>query len=189
MVGMSERPEREEIRQDATVGSLDGYAGQDDAADDLSGREYEDMLDQGFTTPDQNYDMDRFDKEDETLEDRFAEEVPDIDPESGYGPPPGEGAPVHRFDEDRAGRIVAPDEGAGPDREADEVAADEGFAGGAGSAEEAAVHYASETGVETEPDEDISEVEVPTRSDDSPAEQQEAERQFEADLEQDPQID
>ena len=40
----------------------------------------------------------------------------------------------------RAGRLVAEDEGAHPDREADLVASDVGIDGGAASAEEAAVH-------------------------------------------------
>jgi hypothetical protein len=40
----------------------------------------------------------------------------------------------------RAGRLVAEDEGAHPDREADLVARDVGIDGGAASAEEAAVH-------------------------------------------------
>lgn len=188
MVLMSEQ-EREEIRQDAQTGSLDGFADQSDAADTLGGRTYEDMLDQGFTVPERNRDIDRFENEHETLDDRLAEEEPDDVPGSGYGPPDEEEAPGQRFDESRAGRLVAPDEGAGPDTEKDLVAADDGFAGGGGSAEEAAVHYAAEDGAETEPDQDISDVEVPVDSDDSPARRSAAERQFEADLAEDPDID
>ncbi len=41
---------------------------------------------------------------------------------------------------DTVGRLVAPDEGAHPDREADEIALDAGAAGGGASAEEAAMH-------------------------------------------------
>ena len=44
----------------------------------------------------------------------------------------------------RAGRLVAEDEGAHPDEEADLVARDSGFAGGAATAEEAAVHVVEE---------------------------------------------
>ncbi len=44
----------------------------------------------------------------------------------------------------RAGRLVAEDEGAHPDEEADLVATDAGFAGGAATAEEAAVHVVEE---------------------------------------------
>jgi hypothetical protein len=44
----------------------------------------------------------------------------------------------------RSGRLVAEDEGAHPDEEADLVARDAGFSGGAASAEEAAVHTVEE---------------------------------------------
>ena len=44
----------------------------------------------------------------------------------------------------RAGRLVAEDEGAHPDEEEDLVARDAGFAGGAASAEEAAMHVVEE---------------------------------------------
>ena len=44
----------------------------------------------------------------------------------------------------RAGRLVAEDEGAHPDEEEDLVARDTGFAGGAASAEEAAMHVVDE---------------------------------------------
>jgi Family of unknown function (DUF5709) len=44
----------------------------------------------------------------------------------------------------RAGRLVAEDEGAHPDDEEDLVATDAGFAGGAATAEEAAVHVVEE---------------------------------------------
>ena len=44
----------------------------------------------------------------------------------------------------RAGRLVAEDEGAHPDEEEDLVARDTGFAGGAASAEEAAMHVVEE---------------------------------------------
>jgi hypothetical protein len=44
----------------------------------------------------------------------------------------------------RAGRLVAEDEGAHPDDEEDLVARDAGFAGGAATAEEAAVHVVEE---------------------------------------------
>ena len=44
----------------------------------------------------------------------------------------------------RAGRLVAPDEGAHPDEETDEIATDVGRAGYASSAEEAAVHIRDE---------------------------------------------
>ncbi|GAA1482603.1 DUF5709 domain-containing protein [Gordonia sinesedis] len=50
----------------------------------------------------------------------------------------------------RAGRLIAPDEGFGPDTESDAVATDCGIDGAGASAEEAAVHY-----VDDEPSDDF----------------------------------
>jgi len=67
----------------------------------------------------------------ESLDDHLAEEEPDVwaseDDDDVEGEP-------------RAGRLVAPDEGAHEDDEADEVASDVGPAGYGSSAEEAAIH-------------------------------------------------
>jgi hypothetical protein len=73
-------------------------------------------------------------REGESLDERLAEEEPDI---SADGP---------GFDtaDPRAGRLVAPDEGSHPDREKDEVAFDVGPAGYGSSAEEAAMHVIDE---------------------------------------------
>lgn len=69
----------------------------------------------------------------ESLDQRLAQEEPDVDAEDA--------APV---DGSRAGRLVAPDEGAHGDTESDAVATDVGRAGYAASAEEAAVHWVDE---------------------------------------------
>jgi hypothetical protein len=109
-------------------------------------------------------------EEGESLDQLLSEEEPDItdddDPADGITPngsdpnrsaPNGSNADGNDSDEDiaeedldglllddgpdpRAGRLVAEDEGAHPDREADLVARDAGIDGGAASAEEAAVH-------------------------------------------------
>jgi Family of unknown function (DUF5709) len=72
----------------------------------------------------------------ESLDERLAEEVPDISADD-YGDGDSEdGSPV----EPRAGRLVAPDEGAHADAEGDSTATDVGPAGFGSSAEEAAVH-------------------------------------------------
>jgi hypothetical protein len=47
---------------------------------------------------------------------------------------------VDEVGDSRSGRLLAEDEGYGPDLEKDEVAEDVGIGGGAASAEEAAVH-------------------------------------------------
>jgi hypothetical protein len=87
--------------------------------------------------------------EGETLDRRLAEEEPDpalsVDEnpaDNGIGDTPG-GNGEPRDDEvgdSRAGRLVAPDEGAHEDEEKDLLAEDVGIDGAAASAEEAAVH-------------------------------------------------
>ena len=72
-------------------------------------------------------------REGESLDQRLAQEVPDVDAEDHSAPDP-----------DRAGRLVEPDEGAHADTESDAVATDVGRAGYAFSAEEAAVHIVDE---------------------------------------------
>jgi hypothetical protein len=70
----------------------------------------------------------------ESLDQRLSEEVPDVSPDD-----------IDKADEDpRAGRLLAPDEGAAYDHEKDEIAEDVGPAGYASSAEEAAVHVIEE---------------------------------------------
>jgi uncharacterized protein DUF5709 len=72
-------------------------------------------------------------REGESLDQRLAQEEPDIGSQ-GYRAP----------DADRAGRLVEPDEGAHADTESDAVATDVGRAGYAFSSEEAAMHIVDE---------------------------------------------
>jgi hypothetical protein len=72
-------------------------------------------------------------EERESLDERLREEVPDVSPDDLDGE-----------QEPRAGRLVAPDEGAHADEEKDEIATDVGPAGYASSAEEAAMHIQEE---------------------------------------------
>jgi hypothetical protein len=90
----------------------------------------------------------------ETLDQRLAQEVPEADPyeQADLEAARGDLAPLVVEDsgdapdldgqvgDARAGRLVAPDEGAHPDEEKDLVAGDVGIDGAAASAEEAAVH-------------------------------------------------
>jgi uncharacterized protein DUF5709 len=70
----------------------------------------------------------------ESLDQKLSEEEPEVTEED-----------IFRGDEDpRAGRLVAPDEGAHADEETDAIAADVGPAGYASSAEEAAMHVIEE---------------------------------------------
>jgi uncharacterized protein DUF5709 len=110
-----------------------------------------DVLDEGYSPPDREpahlrHGMTREEqRRGETLDERLAEEEPDIDPyadDYDYGTADA-----------RAGRLVAPDEGFGEDEESDEVARDIGIDGAGASAEEAAVHViGTGEGFETEAD-------------------------------------
>jgi len=81
----------------------------------------------------------------ESLDQLLAEEEPDVvdDPDAEWE---DEDEPTHddRESQPRAGRLVAPDEGAHDDFETDSVAEDVGIDGGGASAEEAAVHLTDE---------------------------------------------
>jgi hypothetical protein len=77
-------------------------------------------------------------REGESLDQKLAEEEPDVSPDD------------IAFDDEqpRTGRLLAPDEGEGPDEEKDEIAEDVGPAGYASSAEEAAVHLVDDDEVD-----------------------------------------
>ena len=98
-------------------------------------------------------------EDEETIDERIKQELPD--PHSAYGAPDNEsgldrersgGDDRDSIDADddwlgdaqigdqRAGRLVGPDQGAGGDDESQSWATDAGVDGGAASAEEAAVH-------------------------------------------------
>ncbi|MFE9537319.1 DUF5709 domain-containing protein [Streptomyces sp. NPDC006691] len=77
--------------------------------------------------------------EGESLDQRLAEEVPDPELDLGDDEEDLELADAEVGDQ-RAGRLVAPDEGAHEDAEKDMLASDMGIDGAGASAEEAAVH-------------------------------------------------
>jgi len=83
----------------------------------------------------------------ESLDQRVAQEVPEPDP---YAEAEGEAdaeeseEPDPEIGDERAGRLVEPDEGVRTDEEKDLVADDKGVDGGAAGAEEAAVHVVEE---------------------------------------------
>jgi hypothetical protein len=106
-----------------------------------------DPLDTGYSPPDREPTNTRFGTTEweqqtgESLDQRLAEEVPDVDADADpVDDPDWDDRPADQ----RAGRLVAPDEGAHGDEESDEIAFDEGIDGGAASAEEAAVHVIGE---------------------------------------------
>ncbi|EON30502.1 hypothetical protein GTC6_22312 [Gordonia terrae C-6] len=136
--------------------------------DTLVDRGVDDVLDEGYSPPDRvpkgavHGLTSREQAEGETLDERLAEEEPDV----GAVDPLDEITAEERsrtdwrahdsdrdeeFEEDdevgdrRAGRLIAPDAGSGIDTESEAFAEDAGIDGAGASAEEAAVHYISDT--------------------------------------------
>jgi len=105
----------------------------------------DEIQDTGYSPPERP----RNTEEDETLDERLAEEEPEIwDQESTDGLGDTTDTDGELVDDEvgdaRAGRLVAPDEGAHEDAEKDMVATDVGIDGGAAGAEEAAMHVVDE---------------------------------------------
>jgi hypothetical protein len=96
----------------------------------------DDPLDEGYSPPERYSPLIRK-GEHETLDERLAEEIPEPDPDVMQDQ---EIVNDGEVGEERAGRLVEPNEGIGPDAESDLVGTDVGIDGGAASAEEAAVH-------------------------------------------------
>src|SRR5580704_16250129 len=122
-------------------------------ADSLIGEPGEpgdDPLDRGVAAPERWSAGERFgttadeQAEGESLDDLLAEEEPDTSLEDRDDADEADeyvdGLLLDDGPDPRAGRLVAEDEGAHPDEEADLVATDVGIDGGAASAEEAALH-------------------------------------------------
>lgn len=132
--------------------------GQLSADDTLIDRGLDDLLDEGYSPPENYRGVTAFGVtaaeavQGESLDRRLTQEVPE-DPLPSTGPwapsivdyeavPPeaDEFFDAAEVGESRAGRLVAPDGGYGPDDELDLVGEDVGIDGGAASAEEAAMH-------------------------------------------------
>jgi hypothetical protein len=128
-----------------------------DASDTLDGDPGDDPLDRGVAAPQRwstaiRHGSTASEQQDgESLDELLAEEEPDVageeDDESGdfatdedAGDEDVDGLLLDDGPDPRAGRLVAEDEGAHPDEEADLVARDVGIDGGAATAEEAAMH-------------------------------------------------
>jgi Family of unknown function (DUF5709) len=119
-----------------------GYGGNDqvDPSESLTGDNTEDPLDAGYTVPDREPRSLRYGttademRRGESLDELLSEEEPDISADD-----PDDVEP-----ERRAGRLVAPDEGAHEVTEETDIASDVGRAGSAASAEEAAMYIEDE---------------------------------------------
>ncbi len=125
-----------------------------DALDTLDYRGGEQALDEGYSPPERPWGVEHSgvtaaeQHQGETLDERLAEEVPDVGADRGDGIGDAwdtDGEPVDdEVGDERAGRLLAPDEGAHEVR-AGLQAFDEGLDGAGASAEEAAVHVIPES--------------------------------------------
>ena len=116
--------------------------------DSLVDRGVDDALDEGYTAPEkwsagEGYGNTQFEEEQgETLDQRIEQEEPEPDPyEEAAIEAENVGGEVGQ---ERAGRLLAEDEGLSTDEDADLYAEDVGIDGAAASSEEAAVHVIDE---------------------------------------------
>jgi len=126
--------------------------------DGLGDPDVDDELDRGYSPPEKWSVAEGFgntpyeEATGESLDQRIAQEEPEPDPyeEAERGDDPDEDEVDLEADgevgDQRAGRLVDPDEGLGEDTEGDLVGDDVGIDGAAASAEEAAMHVVPEPG-------------------------------------------
>ncbi|WP_330456306.1 DUF5709 domain-containing protein [Streptomyces sp. NBC_00820] len=139
------QPDSAEIREDSGVL---------DVEDTLDFDGVGDPLDRGWSPPERPWAVEHDGvtaaerSAGETLDQRLAEEVPDVATPDGDGIGDCSGTDGELLDDEvgdrRSGRLVAPDEGAHEDEESALVATDVGIDGAAASAEEAAMHVVDE---------------------------------------------
>ncbi|MFF9018897.1 DUF5709 domain-containing protein [Streptomyces eurythermus] len=135
------QPDGSETRDDA---------GLPDASDTLDYRAGTETLDEGYSPPERPWGVEHTGvtaserRRGESLDERLAEEVPDIRVPEGDGLGDLSGSDGELIDDEvgdvRAGRLVAPDEGSRTNTESDLFASDLGLDGAGSSAEEAAMH-------------------------------------------------
>jgi hypothetical protein len=122
--------------------------------DGLGDPDVADELDRGYSPPEkwsagQGFGNTPFEEAvGESLDQRLAQEEPEGDPyvEAERAVDPDEDLTDGEVGDQRAGRLVDPDQGLGEDTESDLVGDDVGIDGAAASAEEAAVHVIPEPG-------------------------------------------
>lgn len=124
--------------------------------DTLNDRGVDDLLDEGYSPPEKWSAGEGFGTtadealQGESLDQRIAQEVPDVDPYAEQGEDVGGPEVGHA----RSGRLVASDEGARSDDDSELYAEDVGIDGAAAGAEEAAVHVVDEDDFELEDDDE-----------------------------------
>jgi len=117
-----------------------------DSSDTLDDDAVDDPLDVGIIPSDRWSGANRYgttleeQRNGDTLDDRLAEEEPDIGVNDDDDDDEDELTRRGYDSEPRSGRLMSEDEGLGPDEETDAVAFDVGIDAGAATAEEAAVH-------------------------------------------------
>jgi hypothetical protein len=125
--------------------------------DTLDDGDLEDVLDRGFSPPDrapkgyEDYPTEAERLQGESLDEKLAEEEPDIDPYA-EDDDDSDHEDENALDEqlgldeadERTGRLVQPDSGLGEDVDKQEIAYDVGIDGAGASAEEAAMHVTRE---------------------------------------------
>lgn len=132
--------------------TYEGYSVDDEdqlqEEDTLVDRGLDDKLDEGYSAPEkwspaEGYGNTQLEEQmGETLDQRLRQEEPEPDPyDDSEDATENVGGEVG---EDRAGRLVAEDQGLGEDEEKDLIAEDVGIDGAGASAEEAAVHVVDE---------------------------------------------
>jgi uncharacterized protein DUF5709 len=139
------QPDGAEIQEDS--GLLD-------VEDTLENDGVGDPLDRGWSPPERPWAVERRGvtaaerHRGESLDQRLAEELPDLAAPDGDGIGDCDGTDGEALDNEvgavRSGRLVAPDEGAHEDEESALIATDVGIDGAAASAEEAAMHIVDE---------------------------------------------
>ncbi|MDH2413623.1 DUF5709 domain-containing protein [Nocardioides sp. CER19] len=130
--------EERESYGDYSVDDEDQPGAEDDGTPD----DVEDELDRGYSPPERystDYGNTPWEEEHrETIDQRMRQEVPEKDPyDDGWN---DEDVDDGEVGDQRAGRLVDPDQGSGEDTEKDMVGEDVGIDGAGASAEEAAVH-------------------------------------------------
>ena len=134
-----------EIYGDYSVDDEDQPQGDGDSLTDNRG--LDDPLDEGYSPPEkwsvaEGYGNTPLEEElGETLDQRIAQEEPEPDP---YAEEDVEDLDDGEVGNARAGRLVAPDEGAGEDEDSEMFAEDAGIDGAGASAEEAAMHVVND---------------------------------------------
>jgi hypothetical protein len=143
-------PEEAETYHDYSVDDED----QPSNIEGVEDPDVEDPLDRGYSPPEkwsaaQGFGNTPYEEATgESLDQRLVQEEPEPDPyqaaESGASPDEVSELEDGEIGDQRAGRLVAPDQGLAEDTETDLVADDVGIDGAAASAEEAAVHVVPE---------------------------------------------